>query len=240
MGKKVGDDIIDKILNSDDGLDDVIKNEFKNDESYNKEALKNDDEYFYSKKLKKSDYYKRLEKEADIYLNKENSNDYEYASSTSIFYNIHKPIIKLLIVFLISIGLVKFISVGNGINIKPVQGLWLDENKIYYEIYDKKLEMNMGSDDSIIYSGDITEIKETDDGYIILSKGTMYDCDTNNELVPKKKEKVSLTIKNYTKQLEEKMIGNLGDDDFEIVRCLNTPKTSRQDKDKIENIEEGN
>lgn len=226
--KKPDKEIIDKIMNSDDGLSEIIREEI---EKENKEKLSdNNKEYnekfnYNDKNLKKSKYYEELEKEASIYLKSERIPEIDRDKKPYLT-NIHKPIIKLLIAFLLAILIVKIFQPSK--EIKAIEGLWLDENNIYYEIYDNKFEMNMGSDDYIIFNGNITNIVETSSGYIVLVKGYMYDFDINGDLTYDSYQEIVFTIKDYTNKLQTEMIGNLGDDDFRIVRCEDTPKNKRK------------
>lgn len=184
----------------------------------NKELLKS------QKESKKSKYYEDLEKEAEKYL----YNSQMPESSTNFLKNIHKPLLKILFVFFLSLFIVKAISSQQIVTNPELTGLWLDEYDNYYEIYDNTFEMNVGDPTKPFYIGDIKNIIKTEKGFIVLTKGIRYEVDINGEYTYKGEEELIFTIKEYKENLQEIMIANIGTNDYKISKVENTPKTQRE------------
>lgn len=174
-------------------------------------------------------------------LNKENSNnkiknfdkikeDYEFfleknenSKKDYNLKNIFKPIIKLIIVLIISLLIVNHFNDKMG-DYKYIQGSWIDENNNYYEINNKNFQMNAGEKDNPFYEGNIVNIIKNEDTITILIKGIKYKIndeiteDSNKKFIYDKDMELIFKIKNYTEDLKEPMIGNLGTNDFNIIR----------------------
>ena len=178
---------------------------------------------YYDSKLKKHQYYESLEKEVNDYM------EGKEIPKTSNLENIHQPLIKLLIAFILGLMIVKFLT-PNMSNYSEIVGLWGDEYGNYYEIYDNTFEMNYGDSDNPFYVGTITNIIDTEDGYKILIKGKKYNIESDGTRSLDKSENIIFTIKNYTKELQKVMTANLGTDDYQITRLENTTKKSRFSK----------
>lgn len=198
--------------------------EDKNISSNNTESQENKKEFnYYDKNIKKNKYYKELEKEANEYLT--NPTIITKPKGFNLV-NIHKPIIKLLIIFLVAFFFVNHFSAKTN-KYAELTGLWGDEKGNYYEIYNETFEMNSGDINNPFYIGKITNVINTDTGYIILIKGVKYKY-VNDEQIFDKEMELIFEIKNYSSELKTVMNAKLGEQEYEIIRLENTPKKQRQ------------
>lgn len=130
------------------------------------------------------------------------------------------PFLKILITFIITLIIVKYVSsfTNNKIIEDNLTGLWGDELGNYYEIYDKNFSMNVGNPDLRFFEGKITDIVVMESGYKIFVEGKRFNIINNNDRVFDKNMNLIVEIKEYTSELKVPMVVNLGTDDYQIIR----------------------
>lgn len=202
---------------------DIINDIVNQNEVETVESSDNKEFNYYDKSIKKNKYYKELEKEVDEYM-KNPTVIIENKGPNLV--NIHKPLLKLLLVFIVALIFVNFLSSKTN-KYPEITGLWGDDKGNYYEIYNETFEMNSGDSNNPFYIGNITNVVKTESGYIVLVKGIKYKYDKDNTLIYDKELEIVFKIENYTSELKTVMNASIGDEKYKIVRLENTPKTNR-------------